>query len=419
MTIEVEKKDDFQGGQSVGGDPGKRDEARKKLGGEVAQTWAVTVPHASGQMAFGRCAAGNGVSLTTVGSALVDAAGTLTLQSKGALTGQTNAVLKWLSQTSTQAHSQGAVEVFAGGGMAPGDCGAGIPSPSTKSTTPADKTEMAVNLALTAASLGRNVVEFRGAESGMAKAAVGLDAAKNALEGTAAATGNEGFAKAAAGAEMLSGAASIAANPTDIGNVAGALGTIGSGAAGAAGGSDITERATQEIKMVAGKKITAVALAGFDYKTLTKFAVTAGMVVDFTTINWAAFCLLKWEVKSLGKVKTSETTLEIEAKTTGKMESHGPITFKSPSIFYKGKVNVKEEGAKTGHLSVKDTVLIIDEMWVEDTSFLKSKLTVENDMILKQRLKVKKDAQVVKDIKVKRKKEVKKDFIQMAKADLA
>ena len=416
MTIEVDPQNNFKGAADMGGDPAQRDEQRKALGGATAQTWAVTVPHSSGQMAFGRCAAGNGASLTTVGSALVDAVGTLTLQSKGDLTGQTNAVLKWLSQSGTQAHSQAKVEVFAGGGMAPGPCGSGVPSPSTESTTPADTTEKAVNLGLSAASLSRNAMEL-GAWGATGAGAVvqGADAVKNVLEATSTATGSATAGGLAGVTEMVSGAASIAGG--GAAGVAWGVGTAASGASGAAGaaggGSDIEHRATANIKMAAGAKISAVALAGFDYKTLNKFGVTAGLVVDFTTIMWSAYCLLKWEVKSMGTVKTAETLMEIKAKKEGKMSSNASLTFKAPMIKYVGKLEVTKTTEVQKDVELKDTLL------VDKAAHVKDKLHVQKNLTIKQTLTVKSDANVAKDIKVQNRTQCESDFLLMAQADLA
>lgn len=422
MTIEVDPQNNFQGNAGAGGDPAARDAQRQALGGATAQTWAVTVPHSSGQMAFGRCAAGNGASLTTVGSALVDAVGTLTLQAKGDLTAQTNAVLTWLSQSGTQAHSQAKVEVFAGGGMAPGDCGGGIPAPSTSATMPAETTEKAVNLGLSAACLSRNAMELKAwGASGAGAVVQGADAVKNVLEGVSTATGSTTASGLAAGAEGVSAVASAASG--DLAGIAWGAGTAASAAAGGAsaggGGSDIEQRATANIKMVAGKKISAVALAGFDYKTLNKFGVTAGLVVDFTTIMWSAYCLLKWEVKSMGTVKTAETLMDIKAKKEGKMNSTASLTFKAPFIKYQGKLEVSASKKATGHLKVNGDVELRDTLQVDGTSFLKAKLHVQKDVTLKQTLTVSGNTDLAKDIKVQNRLQCEAMFLQMAQADLA
>lgn len=416
MTIQVDPQNNFQGNAGAGGDPAQRDAQRQALGGATAQTWAVTVPHSSGQMAFGRCAAGNGASLTTVGSALVDAVGTLTLQAKGDLTAQTNAVLTWLSQSGTQAHSQAKVEVYAGGGMAPGDCGGGIPAPSTSATMPAETTEKAVNLGLSAACLSRNAMELGAwGASGAGAVVQGADAVKNVLEGVSTATGSTAAGGAAAVAEGVSGVAAMASG--DLAGAAWGAGTVGSAAAGGAsaggGGSDIEQRATANIKMVAGKKISAVALAGFDYKTLNKFGVTAGLVVDFTTIMWSAYCLLKWEVKSMGTVKTAETLMDIKAKKEGKMNSTASLTFKAPFIKYVGKLEVTKTAKVEKDVELKDTLL------VDQAAHLKSTLRVQKNLTIKQTLTVSSDANVAKDIKVQNRTQCESDFLLMAQADLA
>ncbi len=300
------------------------------------QTFAITVPHASSQLALGRCACPDGASLTTVGSVLVDAAGTLTAQCDGAFVAQTNAAMSWLSQAGTQVHTAAGIQIYAGGGTAPGACGAGSPADSPGASTPGATTQLAVEAALLGASLSR--LALQGPSVGMAASAA-------------------------------------------------------SGLAGLVGGTDIEQRAVNEIKMVAGLMITKSAGVGFDYRTLNKFGVTAGAMTSFTTTVWGAFCLLKFEVKAGYAVKAKTRVVKVEGKTTATLDAKAALKIISPKIDYVSKLEV----TKTLTVDKKTTV---NSLEVKKNSTLDGTLTVNKNMVLEMNLTV------VKNLDAKAKAEV-------------
>lgn len=364
------------------------------------QTFAVTVPHSTSQLALGRCACPDGASLTTVGSVLVDAAGTLTVQSDGTFTAQTNATMSWLSQAKTEAHTSAGFQIYAGGGTAPGACGAGMPAASPGATKPAETTEKAVNVGLAAASLGRNVVDALGADNAAGVAVQALDGLKNLGEagkdlGSDKAGVTAPYTEAASG--VVGVGAAIASG--DLAGGIGALATIASGVAGAAAGpTDIEERAVNEIKMVAGTMITASAGIGFDYKTLNKFSVTAGALTSFTTTVWGAFCLLKFEVKAIGAVKMKTAKVEVKAKKAATLDAKAKLTFNSPFIDYESKLEV----TKTLNVTQKTTVHSL-EVKNAKKSTIDGNLTVTKNMKIHQDMLVEKNLDAKKDVKVSKK----------------
>jgi hypothetical protein len=379
---------------------------------DTPQMYLAATPHSSSQLALGRCACPDGASLTTVGSVLVDAVGTLLIQSKGTFTAQTSAAMSWLSAATTQCHSQAKVEVYAGGGIAPGPCGAGAPASTPPPTSPAHTSEKLVNAALLAASLGRAVTELGEAHHAAEQVAVGADMAKEVTEVASEwvpEEHKEGLEHAAGRAELVSGAAEIAS-----GNVVGGLATMASGGAAASGGgSNLEERAATDVKMVAGKKISGTAGVGFDFKTINKFGVTAALVTDFTTIKWVAFCLLKFEVKSFVQVKVGTGLFGLHAHTSASMEGKALLTFKAPYIRYKAKM----EMTKT-LLVIKETVLRNTLEVAKDAS-LRAKLDIKKDLVIKQKVEIKANAIIKHDLKNNKRKQINKDLTQMAKATLA
>jgi len=379
---------------------------------DTPQMFLAATPHSSSQLAMGRCACPDGASLTTVGSALVDAAGTLIVQSKGTFTAQTSAAMSWLSAAKTQCHSQAKVEVYAGGGIAPGPCGAGMPATTPPPTSPAHTTEKMVNAALMAASLGRGATDLASADGAAEATAAGADMAKEVAE-VASEWVPEGAKKplehGAGGLEMAAGAAQIAS-----GDVVGGLATLASGGAAASGGgSNLEERAATEIKMVAGKKISGNAGVGFDFKTTNKFGVTAALVTDFTTIKWVAFCLLKFEVKSFVKVKVATTLFKVHAHTSATMDGKGALTFKAPYIRYKADM----EMTKT-LLVIKKTTLR-NTLEVTDNTTLQAKLDIKKNLVVKQTVEVKANARINGKLTTKQRHRINGQLTQMAKATLA
>ncbi len=129
--------------------------------GGTPQAYNVTVPFSGTTMCFGSAAGGAGASLTTLGQVLIDAVGTMGLQSKGNFSAQTNAAMALLSQASTQQHSQGKVEIFAGGGMAPGACGSGGPASPGPNTPPAKTAEKVTEVACAATSAMKAFNDFQ------------------------------------------------------------------------------------------------------------------------------------------------------------------------------------------------------------------------------------------------------------------
>lgn len=359
------------------------------------QTFAVSVPHAKSQLALGRCACPDGASLTTVGSLLADAAGTLTAQCDGGFLAQTNAAMSWLSAAGTQVHTAAGMTIYAGGGVAPGAAGAGAPASSPGSSKPGAVTEKVVNLTLIGANLARNAVDGAAAESAEAAMAQGLDAMKNVAAASVELGGGGGQLSAAS--EMMGGALTVgtALATGDIGGaVVGAAGAA-SGIAGMSSGTDIEQRAVNEIKMVAGTMITGTASVGFDYKTLNKFGVTAGALTSFTTTVWSAFCLLKFEVKAGAAVKVKTKFVKVDAKVSATMDAKAALKIISPKIDYVSKLEV----SKTLKVAKKTTVNSL-EVKNGKKSDLDGTLTVNKNMVIELNLEVKKNLDAKKDVKV-------------------
>ncbi len=385
--------------------------------GGTPQAYNVTVPFSGTTMCFGSAAGGAGASLTTLGQVLFDAVGTMALQSKGNCSAQTNAAMALLSQASTQAHSQGKVEIFAGGGMAPGACGSGGPAAPGPNTPPAKTAEKVTEAACGAVSVAKAVNDFQtnlsagaDAEKAQAAATSAKDVGAAVSDGIAADLGmlkagadilktgmgvgavfahgeaKDGLKEGAGGIEMAAGAAGAlsGAMKGDLGSViSGVSGMISGGsAAGGGGGVDIEERASGNIKMVAAKKITGTAPIGIDFKTANKFSVTAALVVDFTTISWGAFAAAKFEVKSFGTVKTTSSKLEMKAKATGSIKCGATLTAKAPLITIDGDttvtktLTVKKDTDLKANLKVKKNTTLKGELLVKKKTTLENTLTV-------------------------------------------
>ena len=434
------------------GTPAEQAERAKKRSGEAeeacggtSQAYNVTVPFSGTTMCFGPAAGGPGASLTTLGQVLIDAVGTMGLQSKGNFSAQTNAAMALLSAASTQAHSQGGVEIFAGGGMAPGACGSGATATPGPNAPPAKTAEKVTEVACAAASLAKTYNDFKtnlesakSADSAYAAArdTAGRDAAageafaaelgimKSGLDvlktgagvGAAFASGDTKAAAKGVGAGFETAAGMVGmmagAMKGDIGSVVSGLsGMIGGGAglAGAAGGGgvDIEERASGSIKMVSASKITGTAPIGIDFKTANKFSVTAALVVDFTTISWGTFAAAKFEVKSMGAVKTSSSTLEMKAKATGKITCGVSLTAKAPVVTIDGDttvtktLTVKKDTHLKAKLLVDNNTKMKGELLVEKKTTLKNVLTVHSRTTLKANMTAEKSIVVKSDATVK------------------
>lgn len=371
----------------------------------TAQRYSVHVPFGDVSLQLGASAAGAGASLSTIGDVLIDAVGVADLQSKGAFLAQTNAAMTLLSGASSHIHSQGKVEVFAGGGMAPGPCGGGGPAGPTDSGTPGAAAEAITNLAcnglsgvkawkdlssaVTAAQAPtESVVEGFGAAAGVMK---GLsDLTKAALGPTSLAEKN--MSKVGSGFEAASGALGVVAGAAkgDVGSVVSGLSNMITGSAGAAGGgADIKENATGFIKLVAGKKISGVAPFGIDSKTPAKYEVKALAVVDFTTITFSNFVLAKFEVKTIDKVGTTSSTFDHGVKATVKIDCGATFTAKAPAIKHDGKVHVtktadvKGDSSFKAKLKVKKDATMKDTLTVDDAVTVNGKIEVLRDVIIK------------------------------------
>lgn len=112
-------------------------------GDATAQFYRAEVPFSDSKLELGAASSkgGVGASITTKGNVFVGATGKLGLQSVGAFTGQTRATMGLYAAAGVTAHSQDKFEIYAGGGVAPGDCGSGRPAGSARTTKPAEAAE--------------------------------------------------------------------------------------------------------------------------------------------------------------------------------------------------------------------------------------------------------------------------------------
>jgi hypothetical protein len=117
-------------------------------GDATAQFYRAEVPFSESKLELGSAssAGGVGASITTKGNVFVGATGKLGLQSVGAFTGQTKATMGLYAAAGVNAHSQDKFEIYAGGGVAPGDCGSGGPAGSAGTTKPAEAAEKWTNV---------------------------------------------------------------------------------------------------------------------------------------------------------------------------------------------------------------------------------------------------------------------------------
>ncbi len=112
-------------------------------GDATAQFYRAEVPFSDSKLELGAASSkgGVGASITTKGNVFVGATGKLGLQSVGAFTGQTRATMGLYAAAGVTAHSQDKFEIYAGGGVVPGDCGSGRPAGSAGTTKPAEAAE--------------------------------------------------------------------------------------------------------------------------------------------------------------------------------------------------------------------------------------------------------------------------------------
>ncbi|MEZ4406824.1 MAG: hypothetical protein R3A52_10150 [Polyangiales bacterium] len=358
----------------------------------TAQRYSVHVPFGDVSLQLGASAAGAGASLSTIGDVFIDSVGVGDYQSKGAFLAQTNAAMTLLSGASSHVHSQGKVEVFAGGGMAPGPCGGGGPAAPADTGTPGAAAEAVTNVACNALSGVKAWKDLSSAvtaaqaptESVMAGfgAAAGVmkgmsDLTKAALGPTALAEKN--MSKVGSGFEAASGVLGVVAGVAkgDVGSVVSGLSNVITGASGAAGGgADIKENATGFIKMVAGKKISGVAPFGIDSKTPAKYEVKALAVVDFATIAFSNFVLAKFEVKCIDKVATTSNTFDHAVKATVKIDCGKSFTGQAPKISQDGKVHVTKTVDVGGNTSFKAKLKVKKNTTMKDALTVKGAVTV-------------------------------------------
>jgi cytoskeletal protein CcmA (bactofilin family) len=334
----------------------------------TAQLLSVQVPFTETGLQMGSSVGGPGVSLATAGDVLIDSVGVMDIQSMGAFVGQTSAAMSMLSASVQKIHSQGKVEIFAGGGKAPSACGPSGPVTPPDAGPPGATMEKVTGVACAALSTTSADFGMQDAYSPtIAIAAPGLVAQVPAVA-----------------------VASIAA----FGNLtalATAVGYPGDGA------PDIEERASGNIKMVAGKKISGVAPAIISSKTPGKFEVKALAVTDFTTVLFTNFALAKFEVKALDAFKTTSAIFEIEADVAveiktkdfkGKstqitMDGHTKVT-ESMEVMGKTTCNadlqVEHDAKLTGMLNVTGKTEVKGTLTVKKNTKVTSTATIDGDV---------------------------------------
>ena len=321
----------------------------------TAQLLSVQVPFTETGLQMGSSVGGPGVSLATAGDVLIDSVGVMDIQSMGAFVGQTSAAMSMLSASVQKIHSQGKVEIFAGGGKAPSACGPSGPA------TPPD--------AGPPGATGENITGMACAALSGISAGFGLDDAFTPRLAIAA----PGLV-AQVPAEVEEGVALFDAGAAVA-------------AAGGGGGPDIEERASGNIKMVAGKKISGVAPAIISSKTPGKFEVKALAVTDFTTVLFTNFALAKCEVKALDAFKTTSAIFEIEADVAVEIKTKN----------FKGKAKLI---TMDGHTKVTESMEVMGmttcnaDLHVERDAKLTGKLNVTGKTEVKGTLTVKKNTKV-------------------------
>ncbi len=314
----------------------------------TAQQFAVQVPFSNTGLQLGTSVGGPGASLTSNGDVLVDSVGVMDVQSKGSFLAQTNATLAMLSAATQKVHSQGKVEVFAGGGRGPSACGLAAPNTPSDSGAPASASEKVTDLACAAL--------------GAVSAGYGIRDAW-----AAGGTGGKVIAVGVAGVAALGAGAAVA-----------------KAAGHAGGGADIVERASANIKMVAGKKISGLAPAMISAKTPGKYEVKALLVTDFTTTLFTNFALAKFEVKALDAFKTTSTMFDVIAEVETSIKTKD-FKGKAALISMDGATTVTKtatvKGATHLHadLEVKRNALLTGALQVDGKTTVKGTLTARKN----------------------------------------
>ncbi|MBK6530924.1 MAG: hypothetical protein IPF99_15315 [Deltaproteobacteria bacterium] len=319
----------------------------------TAQLLSVKVPFSTTELQMGSSVGGPGVSLCTESDVLLDSVGVMDIQSKGTFMAQTNATMAMLSASVQKIHSQGKVEIWAGGGKAPASCGLSAPAAPTDAGPPGATVEKTTGLACSALSLTSANFGLSDTFSGSIPAyavSVGVYgvAAHGALTSIAAATG------------------------MDIGG----------------GAPDIEERASANIKMVAGKKISGLAPQIISSKTLGKYEVKALLVTDFTTLLFTNFALAKFEVKALDAFKTTSRSFEVDGSATIDIETKD-FKGKSKTIVMNGITKVTKVMGVDGKTELADDMLVdrnalmTGALFVIGNTEVKGTLTVSKNTTVK------------------------------------
>ncbi|MBK8696497.1 MAG: hypothetical protein IPN17_30590 [Deltaproteobacteria bacterium] len=288
----------------------------------TAQLLSVKVPFSTTELQMGSSVGGPGVSLCTESDVLLDSVGVMDIQSKGTFMAQTNATMAMLSASVQKIHSQGKVEIWAGGGKAPASCGLSAPAAPTDAGPPGATVEKTTGLACSALSL-------TSANFGLSDT---FSAARFRPTRSPWGLRRRG-----------------ARRPRSIAAAAGVV--IGGGA------PDIEERASANIKMVAGKKISGLAPALISSKTLGKSEVKALLVTDFTTLLFTNFALAKFEVKALDAFKTTSRSFEVDGSATIDIETKD-FKGKSAKIVMNGITKVTKVMGVDGKTELADDMLV-------------------------------------------------------------
>jgi len=342
----------------------------------TAQRLSIHVPFSNTLLQMGDSVGGPGVSLSTANDVLLDCVGVMDVQSKGQFVAQTNAVLMMLSAATQKIHSQGKVEVYAGGGKNPGPCGTGSPAGAPETGAPGAVTEKVTGLACAALS--------------GVSASYGVSDAKEAGTGMAIALGVAGIA-AAGGVGAVAKVFMSPKTKPPPGETHGVVANAIRIAFG--GGADIEERASANIKMVAGKKISGIAPLMITAKTLGKYEVKALLVTDFTTTLFSNFALAKFEVKALDVFKTTSIMFDVQGDVATNINTL-KFTGKSEAITMNGVTHV------TGTMDVTDKTTCDADLLVERNAMLKGKIKVHGYTRIKGKLTVKRDVMVKSNITV-------------------
>lgn len=367
------------------------------------QAYRISVPFSSTHLILGKSTGGPGASLTTLGNVLVDSKGTMGLQSAGAFSAQTKAGMQLLSQAGTQAHSQAKIEIFAGGGLAPGPCGSGGPAASSDTGTPGATAERIVQGATAVVSGAVAVFDGisaanEGNRLGVIKA--GLDIAKSGVDAFGAASGGDFSSStnvlgAASAGVSIGSSIADAINNRDIPSAIDAITSTLSSATDAVepfvpGSTDIEERAADNIKLVAGRKISGTAALGVEFKTANKFSVSAAAAAEFTTIAFSVAAALKAEIKAIAKI-AGKTFGKIEFDDSiGEWKNKAKLDLKAPTVTVDGKMVVTKNSYLQARLTVRQKTQLRDELEVFNKTHLKNELKVDKETQLMDKLTVKK-----------------------------